>query len=278
MDNELIDINALNIYCDGAMDYNSKNSGGVGIVIIFPESLNKDNLELSIGKYVSANIERLELEAILIGMKEVIKLFENNKYELNNIKRIIFKTDRHGLNDKEKTNPYKIREWRKNKWHNNEGKAIKNSFLLDDIDKARKKIIDKTHCRLEIQYGRRKFNKVADKLAKAGKKHITIKSNIALHGIKIGKRKYDNTEIDYNLLKLKNEYNVHIYKKEPVQDQWEISAEFCEGQYLGMILKIYSDSELENKLHRHHYYKIKIKNIFNHHVNIYKTIIEVKYD
>jgi ribonuclease HI len=191
---------ALYVCCDGAMDYDSKNTGGVGFEIIFPESVGLDSIKVSLGKYEGANIERLELEAILQGMKEVIELFKNNNEQLKNIKNIIFTTDRYGLNDEEKTNPYRIKEWRRNNWHNYEGKAIKNSDLLDKIDKARKKITDNTFCSVEIIYRRRKFNKVADKLAKDGKKQPIIKTNIALKGIKIGRRKYDGIEVDYDHL------------------------------------------------------------------------------
>ena len=278
MNGELINPYALYVYCDGSMDYDPRNTGGIGLEIKFPDSVEMETIKISIGKYEGANIERLELEAILQGMNEVIKIFQSNKDKLINVRTIIFKTDRFGLNDKEKTNPYRIKEWRKNKWHNHEGKAIKNCDLLEKVDKTRKKIIDKTFCSLEIQYGRRKFNKTADKLAKAGKKQTIIKDDITLSGTKIGKRKYCNNEVNYNLLVEKNEYVVHVYKKEPVRDQWEICVELNEGIFLGMVLKIYSDPETELKLHRHHVYKIRIKKVFAHHVTVYKIIKKVKYD
>jgi hypothetical protein len=156
------------------------------------------------------------------------------------------------------------------------GKAIKNSELLDEIDKTRKKIIDIIRCRVEIQYVRRKFNKKADTLAKKGKTHPIIKNDVSIFGQKIGKRKFDLPEVDYKSLEEKNEYNIHIYKKDWIRDQWEICSEFCEGQFQGMILRIYTDSEIENKLHRHHIYKIKVNEVFNHHVTINKVIKEIK--
>ena len=224
---------ALYVFCDGSMDYNARNTGGVGLEIVFPDSIDLENIKKSFGRYEGANIERLELEAILQGMNEVIELFDNNQDILANIKAIIVITDRFGLNDDDKTSQYRIREWRKNGWHNFEGKAIKNSDLLDKIDKTRKKLIDKTFCSLEINYGRRKFNKTADKLAKEGKKQPTLERNIALNGIKIGKRKFDDIGVDYRNLVKKQEYIVHVYKKEPVLDQWEISVEICEGKLFG---------------------------------------------
>ena len=269
---------ALYVYCDGAMDYDSKNTGGVGFEIRFPDFIDLEGINKTIGRYERANIERLELEAILQGMNELLKLFKNNREKLKNINTIIFITDRMGLNDKERTSPYKIREWRRNKWHNHEGKAIKNSDLLDKLDKTRKKLTDQAFCSLEIRYGRRKFNKKADKLAKAGKKHAIVKENIALKGTKIGRRKYDNVEVDYGLLKEEEEYLVHVFKKEPVRDQWEIWVDICDGVFVGRKLRIYTDSEIERKIHRHHKYKIRIRNVFAHHVAIYEAIEEVQND
>jgi ribonuclease HI len=260
------------------MDYDSNNTGGVGFEIEFPESVGLESIKVSLGKYEGANIERLELEAILQGMKEVIELFENNNDKLRNIKNVIFTTDRLSLNDEEKTSPYRIKAWRKNNWHNHEGKAIKNSDLLDKIDKTRKKITDSTFCSVDIKYRRRKYNKTADKLAKDGKKHPIATTTIALKGLKIGKRKYDGEEIDYVLLEEEKEYIVRVFKKDPVREQWEIWVEVCEGKYLGQKFKIYPEdsSEIENKLHRHHEYKVRIKTVYAHHVTIYETIEEIK--
>ena len=110
-----------------------------------------------------------------------------------------------------------------------------------------------------ILYERRKFTKSADKLAKKGKGQAIVINNIALKGAKIGKRKYDDIAVDYGLLKEKDEYVVHIFKKEPVRDQWEISVEICEGKLLGKKFNIYAGSEIERRLHRHHQYCIRIK-------------------
>jgi hypothetical protein len=113
-------------------------------------------------------------------------------------------------------------------------------------------------------------------LAKRGKEAGLVKNDIALKGAKIGKRKYDDVEIDCNLLEEKEEYHIRVFRKEPVQDKWEISVEICEGTFQGKKLKIYGEPEIERKLHRHHEYMVRIKDIFTHHVTICKTIKEVK--
>jgi len=268
---------ALYVHCDGAMNYDSKNTGGIGIEIDFPESVDLEPIKLSVGKFIGANIERLELEAIIRGMKEVLKIFGLHKQEkFNTITTIIITTDRFSLNDDDKTSPFRIAAWRKDKWHNHEGKAIKNSNLLDDIDKLRKKLYNSTHCRINIVYQRRKYHRNVDKLAKEGKSKIAINDSISVKGIKIGPRKFDAEEVQYALLKEKENYLVRIFKKESVLDQWEICAEFCEGKFIGKKLKIYTDIVLEKRIHRQHIYSVRLKNVFQHHIIIYKTFKEIK--
>ena len=177
-----------------------------------------------------------------------------------------------------KTSPFKIKDWRKNDWHNYEGKAIKNSDLLDKIDKTRKKLSDKTYCRVRIEYLRRKYNKAANRLAKTGKQKAIVDHSLSIKGIKMGKRKFDGDTIDYKKLKNKENLLIQIFKKEPVRDLWEINAEICEGENLGKKLNIYTDDKLEKKLHRHHSYLIKIKNVYTNHIIIFRTIKEIKID
>ena len=100
------DPNAIYVHCDGAMDYNPKNSGGVGYQIKFPDFIPLEIIEESVGRFEHANIERLELKAILEGTNELIKIFELNKEILKSIGRIIITTDRYGLNDEYKNKPF----------------------------------------------------------------------------------------------------------------------------------------------------------------------------
>lgn len=265
---------AIYVHCDAAMDYDSENSGGIGFEIVFPESVEADSIKKSIGKFTDANIERLELEAILQGMKALYKVWESIAEQLKNVKTVIVTTDRYGLNDQEKTSPYRINEWRKNKWHNHEGKAIKNSDLLDAVDKFRKKLINDAGCFLEINYLRRKFNRSANNLAKKAKKLMINRRSIATKGLKICKRKYDGSEINYRVLKDKEKYIVRIFKKQLVRDQLEICAEFCEGEHVGRKITIYSNEIMQRRMHMHHCYEIRIKSVFTHHVVVFRTTRE----
>lgn len=267
---------ALYVKCDGAMNYDSRNTGGVGFEIIFPDFIDMKSIQESHGSYEGANIERLELEALIIGIEYLINLYAKVGEKLSAINTIIFVTDRFRLNDNEGTNPFRIQEWRKNKWCNHEGKAIKNHDLLDKLDKKRKKLSTIAKSKILIEYQRRKQNKVADKLAKAGKKLATKEDRIAVKGLKVGRRKFDGPIVKYSKLNEKDEIHIHIFLKTPVNKQWEISTEVCEGIYFGQKLIIYTDDKLAPKLQRRHEYIVRIKKAFTHHVEIYRTISEVK--
>jgi ribonuclease HI len=273
----MTDPHAMYIYCDGAMDYKPKNPGGIGYHIIFPESTHKDPISFTIGTYERGNIERLEIEALIQAMKEVMDIFKRNGKELRNINQIIFVTDRFGLSESEKTNPYRIKTWRSNNWRTYEGKPIKNHKLLDELDKTRKKLADLSRARVNIEYKPRKQNKVADKLAKKGKTEGLIIDKLAKKGEKIGKRKFEGDEIKYSKLFKGDELLVHVFRKDPVQDEWEVWVEICEGLHLGSKLKIYTDDILSSKLQRRNEYSIKIKEVLSHHIRIFRTIKKNKH-
>lgn len=266
---------ALYINCDGAMDYDSKNHGGIGFVIQFPDHLNLDSISHSMGRYSRVNIERIEIEALNKAFSYVIDIFREKKQEIRSIKRIIFVTDRFGLSDEERTNPYKIRSWRQNKWKNFEGKPIKNHELLDELDKYRKRLSDLSGARISIEYHPRKQNKAADKLAKAGKKEGLIIDTLLKKAEKIGRRKFDGHEIAYKLLKAGDEIHVNVFRKDPVQEEWEIWVEVCEGEKKGQKLKIYIGNELAAKLQRGNQYILRLKKVFRFHVEIFKTIKKI---
>ena len=266
---------SLYVFCDGAMNYDSKNTGGVGYEIVFPDFIDMENIQESHGRYEGGNIERLELEGLIQGLDAIERLFKKEGEKLRNISSIFLITDRFRLHDKEGTCPYKIRGWRKNKWCNYEGKAIKNHDLLDKLDKKRKKISD-NYSKVNIEFRPRKQNKVADKLAKKGKKEAIVNETIAVKGLKVGKRKFNGSEVIYKTLKVKDEIHVHVFIKTPVNDQWEISVEICQGELLGRKLKIYTDNELAPKLKRRNEFIIRIKEVFKHHITIYKTLKKPK--
>ena len=159
-----IDYRALYIKCDGSMLYNSENNGGIGYVIKFPEDMLEEDISGFAGIYVESNIERLELEGIIQGMEALIKYIKKGGKSLSSVSKIIVITDQFALQDNERTNPFRIRDYRKDKGKNHEGKEIKNWDLLNKLDKIRTKLSALARKTVRIEYRRRKENKEADKL------------------------------------------------------------------------------------------------------------------
>lgn len=269
---------AIYVNCDGAMDYSPNNPGGIGFIISFPEPVQLEPISISRGIYQNGNIEMLELEALIQGFKEMRKVYEEHKNILFRVNQIIFVTDRYHLNDNEKTSAYTISAWRKNRWRNFENKPIKNHKLLDELDKERQKLSKATRMKISIEYRSRKKNRGADKLAKAGKKQGLLNNKLWKKGQKIGKRKFDGPEIKYNVLTPGMMLQINVFRKDPVQHQWEVWGEIVQPPYLGNKLKIYADDIISAQLKRGNEYSIKIEKVFRYHIHIDgDTIINKKH-
>jgi ribonuclease HI len=259
---------AIYVFCDASMDYDSKNTGGIGVVIEFPESVNLESIKKPIGRYEKANIERLELEAIIQGMRSLLDVFQNEREKLAGIGQIVFITDRLTLCDTDRINAYKVKEWRSRGWKTFENKPVKNADLIDEIDKLRIKINKLTRCNVRIQYARSKYNRRADKAAAIGKRGGLVKRSIQIKGMKIGRRKYSGPDVDYHRVSAGQELIVRVYKKDPLDDAWEISTEICEGELAECRLLVVADSDQESRLHRNHTYLIRVKEVFQYHVKV----------
>jgi hypothetical protein len=140
------------------------------------------------------------------------------------------------------------------------------------LDKTRTKLALQTRSRISIEYRRRKENKTADKLAKKGKTEGIINKSLAKNLEKIGKRKFDGGEVSYKLFKPKEFIRIHIFRKDPVHEGWEVSAEICEGSQFGKKVKIYVDDVTAEKLSRRNEYEVKVKDVNRFHLTLYKTV------
>lgn len=269
---------AMYVNCDGAMDYGANAFGGVGIFVQFPDSVEMEDKTISIGMYTGANIERMEIEALTQAMIEVRNIFQEYPYAMRNVKHVIFVTDRFGLSDTERMNPYLIRDWRSMDWKNHEGKPIKNHEFIDKLDKLRTKLSKEICGRIQIEYKPRKQNKVADKLAKKGKENGLVTHTLEKKSEKIGRRKFNGGEIPYKAWKPEQEIHINIFRKDPVQDQWEIWGEVCEGLHQGMKLKIYADDEVAAELQRGNEFVVRLKNVYLYYFRIHDEVkkVEVK--
>ncbi len=270
------DHKAVYIHCDGSMLQDSMSSGGVGYVIKFPDEFELEDVPFFHGIYQDANIERIEIQAIIEGMKGLIYWLKHNTIDFYSISKIVIITDRFSLCDEERTSIFKIRDWRKYGGKNFEGKEVKNWDLLNKLDKIRTKIRNLTRKTVRIVYRRRKFNKEADKLSKKGRNNGIPTRAIAIEGHKIGRRKFDGEEVKYSLFSPKDITTVHIFRKRPIKNQWEINAEICSGKMKGKKLIIITDHLLQEKLQRGNVFEIRIKKIYSHHFEIYRTIKKLK--
>jgi hypothetical protein len=148
--------------------------------------------------------------------------------------------------------------------------------LLDELDKIRSKIYAETRKSIRIEYRPRKQNKEADKLSKKGREIPISNRSVAIEGHKIGRRKFDGGPVTYSRIHPKDYMRIHVYKKQLIQNDWEISVEICDKLKFGQKMKIYADYALAEKLNRGNEFTVRIKKSFAHHVTIYRTLKKLK--
>lgn len=259
---------AICIKCDGAMDYDSKQTGGNGYFIEFPDVFNLEPITKSI-RNDGQGIHRLEMISILEAMKDLMYFASKSGTDLRKATSVIIYSDRYNVTDDGDINPYKVREYIRARWLTKDGKEVKNKDLIDDIDKTRKKLSAVVGGYVSINYLPRKYNKVADKLSKLGKSAETInKRTYNKSSKRVFKRKFDGKEIDYSKLNTGDELFVHIYGWEPIKDNFEISTEIADGIFTGEKLKIYVSPAFKNEIHRGHFYFIEVDNVTKYHIGI----------
>ena len=259
---------AIYIHCDGAMDYNTKQTGGNGFVINFPDSFNCDPILKSI-RNDGQGIHRLEMISIIEAMKELLAFGKGNDGILKKASGVCIYTDRFRVTDEELTNPYRIQEYRRNGWNTHENKPIKDKDLLDKIDKTRKKLCQEVGGRVEIKYKREKNNKIADKLSKVGKNTNTEGRKLFQKKMRnVIRRKLSGSEISYSMLQPGNVLKLRVYAWEVVQNQCEISAEIITGENKSKKIKIYVSLKEKQNLHRDHHYTVKVGHVYKHHIQI----------
>lgn len=265
--------NAIEVYTDGAMDRDTRQTGGTGFVVRFPDHIGIQDIEESFRRD-NQGIHRLEMIAILEAMVTLNRWLKANGTYANDISSIIFHTDRHSLT--ELLNPWKVAGWRKLGWKTHEGKPIKDKDLLDDIDKHRKKLSGRIRGRVDVVYLRRKYNKKADKLSKKGKTGFEKNRLIVNPKVsKIAKRLFDGDEVAYSALSVGDRLDVRVYRKDPVQKEFEVVGEISDGEHFGKTIRIYVSFIDELELHRHHYYRVTAKEVRKHHIRIMSDFVEI---
>jgi len=250
------------------MDYDPQQTGGNGFIIDFPDQFEVESISHSI-RNDAQGIHRLEMISLVEAMEEAMMFLSQNEVVARQCAGVEMYTDRFSVTDGELISPYRIREWRKAGWKNYEGKPIKNSDLLDKIDKTRLKLSRVVGGSVTVTFKRRKQNKIADKLAKAGKKTSTrgVKL-IEKNKRRITRRIYDGDEVDYSKVSGGSVLEVRVYAWEPVGEEFEICFEICSGDFEGKVIKTSVNSETKLHLKRSHTYLIEADSIFKHHIGI----------
>ena len=259
---------AIQIHCDGAMDYDPQQTGGGGYEITFPDSIDAEPIQYFY-RSDGRGIHRLEMISIIHAMEGLLEYAKANPDIVRQASGVEIYTDRHSVTDGELINPYKIQGWRKNKWKNYEGKDIKDADLLDKIDKTRLKLAKAVGGQVSVDFKRRKENKVADKLSKVGKKSRNYnKKEYRAKNRRVIRRLYDGEEVIYSDVKAGDIAEMRVYAWELLKKEFEVCFEACSGEHEGKIIKTTVSPELKASLHRGHVYLIEIDDVFNHHVSI----------
>jgi ribonuclease HI len=185
----MFDPNALHIYTDGS-SYSSPRRGGIGIRFVFPDYMNKVELDFCPEGYIGATNNQMELKACSEALEEVHKL-----NGLQRVSRIIIYTDSSYVVD---NYPRAIYNWSRNQWRKRTDAPVENTDLWKELIKE----VRKVHKRIEIEkvkgHSKNKHNKAVDKLAKISAKNATRK----LPGFVNVRRKRSDKSVELGSVKM----------------------------------------------------------------------------
>jgi ribonuclease HI len=250
------------------MSYDKHQTGGNGFHIEFPESIDKEPISRSI-RNDHQGIHRLEMISILEAIEELLSIDKKEPGILRKAGSVEIFTDRHSVTDETLLSPYKVKTWRSNKWKSYEGADIKNSDLVNSVDKARMKLTKAVGGRVSISYKKEKSNKTADKLSKIGK---TVSNRgrkmIDKKRRNVIKRLFDGPEVKYADISFEMRITARVYAWELISDDVEIFFEIVSRECRGMIIRARVSQDQKLDLHRSHIYHLKIAEVLRHHITI----------
>lgn len=259
---------AIQIHCDGAMDYDTHQTGGNGYIIEFPDFIDEEPITGAV-RNDHQGIHRLEMISLIEAMEALLVFGKREPALLRKAASVEIYTDRQSVTDGNLINPYRLKGYRKNGWKTHEDKAVKDKDLLNRIDKTRLKLGQAVGGSVTISYKPRKQNKVADKLSKQGKTEGTRgKAIIRKKQRRVIKRMFDGPEVVYANLEGGTHWSVRLYAWEVIGEQCEICFEVFDGQYTGRIVKAYVDLPTKHDLHRGHFYTFEVAEVQKHNVLI----------
>lgn len=203
--------------------------------------------------------------SIIEAMEALLSFDKKNPGILRMAAGVEIFTDRYSVTTL--VDPRRLRDWRRNGWKTYEDKPVKDKDLLDKIDKTRTKLAAVVRGSVSIGYKRERKNKVADKLSKEGKKIATGgRKTMEKKLRRVARRIFGGNEIQYPRLKEDGVFEAHVYAWERVGDRYEVCFEVSSGEYVGKIVKAYISEGQKAKVHRGHYYTVRIDKVFTHHI------------
>lgn len=227
------DSNALTIYTDGSF-YPANRCGGFSMLFIFPEHLNKENINVTPYGYQKTTNNQMELKACCSALSESLKLEKEWQ-------RIIIYTDSSYVCNNYDSARYR---WCNNHWCNDYGRPVSNS----DIWKELLVNVKKTRCSVDIRWvkghSKSENNKLVDRMAKVSARKAVNKP-LTLVG---ARRKISNKKTELgSVLILGQRISIRIITAEYLPQgfykyKYEIIS--SSSHYSGCVDMIYSDISL----------------------------------
>jgi len=211
----MTDVNALNIYTDGS-SYSKPRRGGIGIRFVFPESMNKEELDFDLDGYKGATNNQMELKACIEALRKV-----SNSSELHQVSRIIIHTDSLYVVDNFKRAIY---NWSKNKWEKSTGAPVLNADLWKELIKNVRTVRKRVEIEWVKGHSANEHNKIVDKLAKASAKNPTKR----LTGLVDVRRKHSNKSVKIGSVNMRGQkISIRIITSEylRIQQTWKYKYE-----------------------------------------------------
>jgi len=220
----MFDHSALHIYTDGS-SYSSPRRGGVGIRFVFPENINKEELDFDIDGYKQASNNQMEIKACIIALQRVSSIIS----ELGQVSRIIIHTDSRYVVDNFKR---AICEWQIKHWKRKDGAPVLNTELWKELIREYKKIPKRVEIEWIKGHSKDIHNKAVDKLAKQSAKKATNKMPILVNvrrkitdkSVEIGSVKMLGQVLSIRIITseyLKSPHKIWKYKYEVISPESE---------------------------------------------------------
>ncbi len=214
----MLDHSALHIYTDGS-SYSSPRAGGIGIRFVFPDSMDKEDLDFDYEGFKGATNNQMELKACIEALKQISKISN-----LERVSRIVIHSDSRYVVDNYKRAMY---FWQKNHWKKRDGSPVLNTDLWKEFIRKFTKVRKGVEIEWIKGHSKNKNNKAVDKLAKQSAKKATkkmpnlvnVRRKITDRSVEIGCVKMSGQTISIRIITseyLKSPHKIWRYKYEVI--------------------------------------------------------------